>query len=75
MSMHLIWRKLWTPQFYLTPLGGYVSTIFLYLLYLALFTAMTWEEFGVYDEIEPDQAVFIIFNLGYIVCICSSSAI
>eukprot|EP01083_Nonionella_stella_P062842 163380_1 len=67
LSVQLIWRKLRDPAFYFIPLGTYCVEVFLYLSYLALFTYLSVQQFRVYDTMLPQETLFWVFNLGYVV--------
>eukprot|EP01083_Nonionella_stella_P180070 641139_1 len=67
LSVQLIWRKLRDPAFYFIPLGTYCVEVFLYLSYLALFTYLSVQQFRVYDPMLPQEILFWVFNLGYVV--------
>eukprot|EP01084_Bolivina_argentea_P159606 277953_1 len=66
ISVKLIWRKIFYPQFYFTPLGTYCTTVFLYFAYLMLFTYLSINQFRVYDPMSPSEIIFWIFNMGYV---------
>eukprot|EP01084_Bolivina_argentea_P067703 123248_1 len=66
LSLDLIWTKIWRKEFYLTPLGLYITTAVLYILYLALFTYLSVKQNQVYDTLEVDELIFWIFNTGYV---------
>eukprot|EP01083_Nonionella_stella_P161426 528743_1 len=66
ISLDLIWVKLLQKEFYLTPLGLYVTTVLLYLCYLTLFTYLSVQRMQVYDQITTQEVVFWVLNLGYI---------
>ncbi len=52
--------------FYLSPLGFYTLEIFLYIIYLILFTGLSIRRGNVYDPIEMIDIVFWVANAGYI---------
>ena len=66
MSIQLIWKKMWSKEFYLTPLGTYTTTMVLYFIYLTLFTYLSLEPFEVYDPFTTSEIIFWIFNMGYV---------
>eukprot|EP01084_Bolivina_argentea_P087758 158499_1 len=68
LSMQLIWKKLWHSYsvFYFTPLGYFVTTVFLYIVYLILFTILSLTKFRVFDPMTEGEIVFWILNMGYI---------
>eukprot|EP00485_Elphidium_margaritaceum_P015088 CAMPEP_0202731060 /NCGR_PEP_ID=MMETSP1385-20130828/186951_1 /ASSEMBLY_ACC=CAM_ASM_000861 /TAXON_ID=933848 /ORGANISM="Elphidium margaritaceum" /LENGTH=2462 /DNA_ID=CAMNT_0049397343 /DNA_START=90 /DNA_END=7479 /DNA_ORIENTATION=- len=66
LSVQLVWRKMFYPQFYFTPLGTYVSEVFLYFTYLALFTFLSVQHIRVYDTMALSETIFWIFNVGYV---------
>jgi len=66
LSVQLVWRKMWYRQFYFTPLGTYVTEIFLYFVYLSLFTYLSVQKFRVYDKMSSSEIIFWIFNAGYV---------
>ena len=69
LSINLLWDKLWNTRnvFYLTPLGSYVTTIFLYICFLILFTVLSFERYRVYDPMGWAEKIFWLLNWGYIV--------
>ena len=66
LSLNLIWNRMFRKEFYLTPLGLYITTTVLYLLYLALFTYLSVQQTQVYDPLNADEIIFWIFNIGYV---------
>ena len=70
LSFKLVWRKMLQEEFYLTPLGLYITTIVLYLCYLALFTYISTQQIQVYDEYETDEIIFWTLNFGYVLNEC-----
>ena len=67
-SVELVWKKMEAKEFYFTPLGIYVTTVFLYSLYLILFSAVSVRQFQVYHSpMEAIEYVFWICNIAYVV--------
>ena len=53
-------------QFYFTPLGTYCTEVFLYFVYLGLFTYLSILQFRVYDAMSTEEFIFWVFNAGYV---------
>eukprot|EP01083_Nonionella_stella_P151296 483245_1 len=66
INLHSLIDKLEKPQFYFTPLGTFITELALYIVYLALFTYLSINEFNVYDEMAADEVVFWVLNMGYV---------
>eukprot|EP01083_Nonionella_stella_P282358 960812_1 len=45
LSLDLVWSKMFESTFYFTPLGLYITTIVLYICYLALFSYLSTKQF------------------------------
>eukprot|EP01083_Nonionella_stella_P098541 277150_1 len=66
LNTQLFWDKLWTKEFYFTPIGLFVTQLLLYVIYLFLFTFLSSQQFRVYDDMSITEAVFWVFNIGYV---------
>eukprot|EP01083_Nonionella_stella_P122850 369792_1 len=66
LSLDLVWSKMFESTFYFTPLGLYITTIVLYICYLALFSYLSTKQFRVYDEMGTAEVIFWVFNTGYV---------
>eukprot|EP01083_Nonionella_stella_P213062 768781_1 len=66
LSLDLVWKKMFESTFYFTPLGLYITTIVLYICYLALFSYLSTKQFRVYDEMGTAEVIFWVFNTGYV---------
>ena len=66
LSIKLFWQKMQYETFYFTPLGTYLIEFSLYLCYLALFTVLSIDGFGVYSKMPVPEIVFWTFNMGYV---------
>ena len=72
LSIPLVFRKMRRWQFFFTPLGTYVCTVFLYLLYLGLFTYLSVQQYRVYDEVTDSELLFWVFIAGVLFSSCAS---
>eukprot|EP01083_Nonionella_stella_P291162 990764_1 len=71
LSLTLIWDKLYNKKasykvFYFTPLGQFTVQVFLYILYLILFTSLSFSGFNVFAPLGESEILFWIFNGGYV---------
>eukprot|EP01083_Nonionella_stella_P289227 984289_1 len=71
LSLTLIWDKLYKQKgsykvFYFTPLGQFTVQVFLYILYLILFTWLSFSGFNVFAPLSKEEILFWVFNMGYV---------
>lgn len=69
LSIAVIWDKLYHSYrvFYFTPLGTFITTVFLYLVYLVLFTSLSFSKFRVYTyPMDTSERIFWVFNMAYV---------
>eukprot|EP01084_Bolivina_argentea_P221982 375836_1 len=68
-SIDLIWDKLWNTSstFFLIPVGSYVTQIVLYLVFLMLFTFLSFSKLHLYGNMENTEIVFWFINISFIV--------
>ena len=70
LSFHLVWDRLQTPQFFFTPLGLFTTQVVLYVIYLGIFTGVSWRlsshHHKVYFKFEWYEILFWILNGGYV---------
>eukprot|EP01084_Bolivina_argentea_P097627 175499_1 len=66
LSVKLIWKKMKKKHFYFTPLGQYLTTVSLYIIYLILFSYLSTQQFQIYGPMSKTEVIFWCCNLGYI---------
>eukprot|EP01084_Bolivina_argentea_P148121 259029_1 len=67
VSISLIFKRMFKKEFYLTPLGTFITSMILYFIYLTLFTYLSFDEFEVYDPFTTGEIVWWIGNMGYVI--------
>ena len=65
LALDLFWNKLWTKEFYFTPLGIFASQLLLYIIYLLLFTAISIQQFRIYDDYNIEEYIFWVMNIMF----------